>query len=348
MNNAFLSKINPKILLGISSLLVLLLLIILFSFLVSLKSQPNNEGGATPTLVSRQIPPDEIIPTPEIYNPPSVVINRYGDVSYGLIQSDFPKTIDIYVFSPANIKDSDIGVISSRLGFKNQPQSEETQSGKAITYNDSGKSVVFYLSAGNIQYVDIQPNNTRNIKSKKQLEELSSDFIQRIAPYAKGLEINTEEITYNIGEGDVTRVLNFDEATYFDIPYSQKINNLLVLNQFGSTAQAHIIIGQDGMVQKALLNVSDNLLATKKGKLITIQEAKQKVEKGEGVIAQLGEQNQLDQPTVPQRTLIKNISLSYFKDFKNKTMYPIFVFSGTSTTEAGDLPITIYLPALQK
>ncbi|HVZ67700.1 MAG TPA: hypothetical protein VG917_05585 [Patescibacteria group bacterium] len=341
-----LKTLNPKILAIVLIFFVTFVLILFLSLFIGPK---NKNGGQvtlnTPTPAPIQIPEDELIPTPIIQNPVSALTNRLGLVSFSVINITLPKKMNVYGGSPTPIEKSTGTNIAQKLGITTQGKITSTTNGDALSFQDKGKNLIFYLSAGNTQFFN--GNATTDKTTGQSLDILSNTargFMNLFSPISDGLVLDNKNIAFMVGGGDVESVPTFEEATTLDVPFIATIDSYPLYSQFGSNAQGHVWIDKNGQVLRVTLNTKQTLTASKTVEIFTLEQAKKQIINGSGTIVKYGGDEDVNLPT-PTSTLFTGVNVGYIKDDTSKIIYPIFVFEGVATTNNSTYPIVVYLPA---
>ncbi len=346
----FIQKINPKILAVVLLFFIVFIIMALLSLFKSPKTSNKNapEVFPTPTLVPIQIPEGAQIPTPVIKTAPNVLINRLGDVTFGIINKTFPKKVKLYTFTPTAIETVNAQTIARSLLFATPGKQLSTNDGQAISFQEGPKSLIFYLGKGNIQYFSGAQVGVRTVGSEKDVIDSAQAFLKTFDSYAQNLSANPSLISYLVGSGNTRLVSRFEDADYYDVPFSQKINDLTLYVQLANPARAHVLVNKSKQITKATLNTPDILTAVKDVGIISIDDAKNKIIDNEGTIVSYGAGDQFETTLpVPDRTIFVSVELGYLNDNINYTLYPIYIFSGTAFTENQEEKIVVYLPALK-
>ncbi len=334
-----LKQLNPFILIIVFILFVIFILVSLLSILKFPVNQNGKKIIASPS-APREIPQNETIPTPDLQPPASVSTNKYGEVSFIDTQSSFPDSLPIYKTSPTQVAPSTAAVAAKNLGFDGIANIQDTKQGKALFWQNDTESIIFYIEIGNIQYFG-PSKNTARINSPSDAAVAAQTFFLKLNPLGLKMTPDLNSSSYILSES-VTD--SFEKATSIDVPFVQKINNLTIYSQFGNNSDAHIIITKDGLVDKAFINTPPTLNESRTQKILTLEAAKQAIANGYGTFVTYGTSDDINL-SIPDKTIISNISLGYFRDNKNNTLYPIYVFSGTSHAQGLTKNAVIYLPA---
>lgn len=316
-------------------------------------SSKNKEGEQlkesiiTPTTVPIRIPAKAQIPAPKIQIPTTVLVNRLGNVSFSLSNNPFPKKTNLYGITPFPISPSNAKIIAQALFFTNEGRLISTNNGNALVYQEGVKNLIFYLEAGNIQYSSSITFGARSALIQEEIIDIAQNYLKKFYPYSQNLTPDPSSTIYFAGTGDVSEVKKFEDADVYDIPFVRRVSNLPIFAQFGSHAQAHVWIDRSKQIQKLTLNTQDTLTTSQGREIISIDEAKNKIIKGEGTIVSYGSIGQYNALPVPDRTIFTTVDLGYLRDTSNRSLYPIFVFKGSAFANDREEPIVVYLPAFK-
>lgn len=338
---------NPKVLLALFVFLVIPVVILLLSLLKIAKPQKPGEALPTPTQIPLKIPEGEEIPTPIIQMPPNVLINMLRDVSFQFPDQSFPAHVKIYKAVPTPIDSFNAQKISESLLFKNAPAKRLTQTDTVLSFKEAQRQLIISLKSGNIEYFNPESKISTEINSSQEAMIAAKDFIKVFSPYSETLDPNPSDISYYLSSaGDLRKLENFNETDILDIPFIQKVNGLTIYAQFGSGTRAHVWIHKEKGIIKVTLKTNEVLAAEGEDQVLSLNEAKNKIEEGAGTIVLYGEDYHGKTLPPPIKTIFTTVKLAYFKDNLTNFLYPIFVFSGTAqTNDGGEEKIIVYLPA---
>ncbi|HVZ12818.1 MAG TPA: hypothetical protein VG965_07370 [Patescibacteria group bacterium] len=342
-NNPNNKKINPKALLLIAVFFIIIVLIAFVSLLIPQRNTSPNQQALSPT--PAQLPETVVVPTPAIQTPASVVVNRLGDVTLPKQLPSLPTKIKIYTLSQTQISPLKASDIARSLGFTGEGQTSSTTNGDALIFQQSDGNLVFYLTGGSIQYYP-ETNTASAVTTEQQALKIGIEAIKKFSPYVDTLIPNYSSKTYYVGNEDLRQVDSFASSNFIDLPFSDSVDSRIIYSQFGDSASAHVWISKSGGINRITVAVPPQLTGTVDKETLSVGDAEKQVAAGRGIISKYGDSDSGPLPT-PEKTSLNEVELAYFRDSNNKTLYPIFVFSGTSTAGGSNYPITVYLPALK-
>jgi hypothetical protein len=344
---------NPRFLLGLFVFLAIPVVVLLLSLLIAPRHPDRlRETVPAPTPIPLKIPENEEIPAPIFQMPPSLLINRLRDISFEFPDQTFPKVVKIYKAIPGAIDPLGAQKMAQALIFNNAPDKRITKTDTILTWKDGQRRLNVHLESGNIEYFNPQglpvgPGTAPvRVYSPQEVMIAAQDFIRVFSPYSEGLSPSVQDISYYMsGPGAIEEVENFTDGDTFDVPFVQIINNLPIYSQFGSGARARVWFRQDAGVIKVTMRTNEALAAEGERQILTLGEAKRKIEDGEGVIVLYGGKYHGQALPPPTKTVFTHVKLAYFKDNITGFLYPIFIFSGTAAVEDKEERIVVYLLA---
>lgn len=338
---------NPKILLISFLFLIVPVMIILLALFKTTKRPEPRKTFATPTPIQLEEPKKEV-PAPNIQTPPNLLINRLRDVSFQISGGSFPTQLKLYKTTPRPIESQKANSIAASLTFKKEPEKRISQTDTVLVWQDGLRQLIVHLETGTVEFFNPQSSSSLIINSPQEAMIKASDFLKTFNPYSESLSPDPQNISYYLSSpGDLKKTKNFEEADTFDIPFIQKVDNLPVYAQFGSSARAHAWVNKTGNIVRVSLRTQEIPLAEGTGQIISFDEAKKKIIEGEGTIVLYGEEYQGEPLPPPIKTTFASALLAYLKDSLNNSLYPIFVFSGIALVNDTEIKIMAYLPALK-
>lgn len=329
-------------------IIVTTFVIVMFAFFIAPKGKITVKGPfPTPTNSPGKIPETIEIPKPNIKTPPSIINgSTLGNITFSILNIFYPKKLAVFTSRHQTITQTQAEKIANNLSF-NVPGKESTKkNGKVLSFIQEDKSLIFYLDIGNIQFSSDNTSTDRTVKSADEAIKIAKDFLNNFEPFNKTLAVDQKSIVYYKGGNEVVAVSSFNDADIYDIPFIESVNGITIYSQYGSAATAHVWVDRSGKVIKVTMNTPQQIIATRDENILSLNGAKTKILNGEQAVVKYGDNvNQL--LPIPKNTNFSTVNLGYLKDPTNNTLYPIFVFNGTSTTGSGDQEITVYLPAIE-
>jgi len=338
---------SPKVLLILFLFLVVPVMVLLLSLLKPAVPIRGARDFLSPTPVPLKIPEGEEIPMPTIQTPPNLLINRLRDISFQIPDQSYPTRVKLYKTAPTPIDPQRAEEIADSLLFKNEPLKRVTQADTILSWTNEQGQLIFYLGTGNMEYFSSQSNTSLPLNSPQEAMVRAKDFLKTFSPYSKSLDPAPSDVSYYLSSpGDLKKVEDFNEGDTIDVPFVQKVNGLPIYAQFGSGARTHVWINKAGGIIKVSLKTQEALIAEGESQILSFDEAKRKIEEGEGTIVLYGEAYHGNSLPPPTTTTFSSARLAYLKDASN-FLYPIFVFSGIATVEGAEEKIVVYLPAIK-
>lgn len=339
---------NPKVIILIFLVILIPVITLLLSLLRPDDKITPKKSYLTPTPIANKIPQDEIIPTPEIKLPPSVIINKLRDVSFQLPPREFPDKLKLFKTTNTQVETEKALEIARLLGFENEPQKRVTQTNTSLSWTENRGQLIFYLESGNIEYLNTDPKQDMVVENSEDAISIAKNALKLLSPYTESLQPDQPNISYYLSSrGDLTKVENFNRADTLEIPFRQNINGIPVFGQYASVAPTHVFIKKRGGLVRISHKNSETITAEGEKNLLSLAEAKERILKGEGTIVLYGQAYHGSELPPPIQTVFNSVELAYFKDSENEFLYPIYVFSGTASVDNRGEKIVVYLPALR-
>lgn len=297
----------------------------------------NNSPTKVPVVISKNS--KSTLPRSEIQTPPGFEESGLGRISFNIVGSSLPKTATLYDISPSSIPTEVIGKIKSTLVPSGIEKNIDTPKGKVTIITDNQKTLTIYSYARTITFTDNAP----------VAKEPSQPFVIRARSFIDSLNLDIDDADPKIAyfstrTSDLTKVGSYNASDIVDVSFREAMNNIVVYHQFGSDSRTHVWLTKNNGVSKFTYLYPPTYSPRTSISLPTIEEGQDMVTKNMGTLVSLGDEYQQAQVGDIESTVFSKVSFGYFSDSTNKALYPIFVFSGKSTTKEGSYPITVYLP----
>ncbi|MDO8487150.1 MAG: hypothetical protein Q7S45_02580 [Candidatus Curtissbacteria bacterium] len=327
--------------------LATILLLIGLTILIFLRYQSSN----------KETPP-VVIPGPTIVLPPDVAKPKIANISFQFKDPSLPDKVNVYKVN-YTLDGKFANQVAATFSFQNQPETtNDAQGNTTMTWENPGGSerLSITLENGLVQYTaspthgkpDIGQPPLPTITSKEQAAILANSFLRNHNLLAPGLSPSTV-LPFISSEGKyINLVADLSKAKLFQVNFSATLGNNRIYYQFANDAPVSVWLDNFQSPTKVVYQYPIPLTEKPTQKpIITIDQAKSKLEQGEGTIVNF-------EPGIPdpksteamQSATLTDAQLAYFDDSRSGFLQPILVFKGEAIyPKAGKLPITIYLPA---
>ena len=330
------------------SLFLMFVLLVFTSFFIGI-SVDNQGVFTTPTpILPRGYVPGSKIPTPAIKKAPSLQTNKLGAVTFLLPGVSFPADLTIYKIESSSIGQAQAQDIAKSFSINTAPQIINSSLYIWISENKM-KSLTAYLDSGLLIYTNAQTRAKEDfaiisIKSDDDIKRVANDFLQK--QYYLGKDLVIDKILYHKGGELLPPATDISSATSFEVILKRVLNNVSLFYQYGTSSSVSVVIDTLGIVKK-FSYVFLSYQGLEKRQLLSIEEAKQKIQNGEGTIVSYGDNQGVNIPPLLS-TNINSVDIAYLGDRTTGFLVPIFVFTGISNSlTTANNPIVIYLPAMR-
>jgi hypothetical protein len=315
-------------------IIIAFLLVALLIFIAIFLKKPKQTNTTTPPISINNVP------TPNIETPEGITSQNLGKLSFSFKNQSTPKTGTLYSSKPQQLSQALISNFQNSLLPNSVSRKITTPQGDVIMNTDNSGSLIFYLYSGTVEYDSTSQASSGNLSSES-LQEGAINTLSRLSiPHQ-----NNPDILPYISEGGETSPANdFSSSNVIDFSFPEILDNQIVFQQLGSSAQTHVWLDKSGQLIKLTYRESYSYSPTAKTSLMSLDEAKNSLLQGKGEIVSYGNDYH-SLPEKPSETNISSFKMGLFNDFKNQLLYPVFVFEGTASNSKGSYPITIYLPA---
>lgn len=288
-------------------------------------------------------------PPPHIESASGVSFDTLPAISFFFTPAFIPPILNVYKFAEPPIEREDAQAMAEKLGFTSSPALFSSPDEKNIlVWKDGDKDFTIFSTNGMSEYVSpSQINNSLDtIESKQNAAIIAARFLREkvgLENFYSGAE--TRVTLYRGVSLDLQETASLSEASVFEVSFLGKVESFPLYQQYGNDVQAQVWIERNASITRASIHYPPILLSQQPHSTLTFEEAKQKIQGGEGTIVAYGDTGLLDIAPTPTRISFSSMRVGYLQDKTNYILYPIFVFSGTAFTQEGDQSIMIYLPA---
>jgi len=314
----------------------------------SFKNPPSNPSIPTTPIPLNSSTSGSKIPIPEIKSSPLLQTSQLGTVTFSLSNVSFPASLTTYKVLSYGIDPAQAQNIAKSFSLNTPPQIIDNNLYVWVS-EDTTKSLSAYLDSGLLIYTNSlipgQGDTSISImRSDSDIKRVAENFLQKQTYLGKDLTI--DKILYHKGEEISQPVKDISSATFFEVTLKRTINSIPIFYQYATSDSASVIISSLGIVRK-FSYVFLSYQPFDNRQLLPIEEAKQKIQNGEGTIVSYGDNHGADVSSLLS-TNINSVELAYLNDNTTGFLSPIFVFTGTANSPTStNVPIVIYLPALR-
>lgn len=306
-----------------------------------------NTNGPTPTLVPIGKNGDNQSSSTklQIENAAAAKDNGLGEMFFAYQTKNIPTTGQIYTQAPTSIPADTIAKIQEKLITGGTERIINTPNGQVLFMQKDAKTLSIYLYSRTISYTnegETTPNNSET--DTASLIKGASDFVTSLnLPFDK-----TEAIVkyFSNKTGDLVQVDSETEASLIDVSFKELVSGLTVFRQYGSSASTHVWFSKAGLIKKFTYFYTPQYIPQKSVLLPSLTEAEELIKNGKGVIVGLGADYQQTQLSTPTKTVFTSVEVGYFNSGKDALLFPIFIFKGNALIKGKEIPITVYLPAV--
>lgn len=345
---AFLSLLPKRILIlfAVGLVLFIVLLLSLFSSLGS-----GGGGKGTGPLDTK------LLPSPTILLPPDVKKQPIRNVSFQLGNPSLPTTTNVYTIAGYVVDQTWAQAIAKTFGLEQSPKRlDDISSGTILLWNsdDQTFSLSVALGTGYLEYTTYHEEQgflPSNIPSPEDLTKTADDFLKTHGLHPQNIGTSTSNIrAYLSHNGQVGPTTDRSKANIYAVEFNRQLDGLIIQEQYGRKAPIVVWVDSKLSVNKVSFQYPQiNLTSKTPVPLLSLNEAKAKISKGEGNIVNF-EPGAIDPKSVNAATsiVLTKVAIRYFDDKVTKVLQPIFVFEGV-----GDYPgfpeqdVVIYLPAIK-
>lgn len=333
----FIFNVLPKkTLLLVLALGLILIFLVMFLFSQNKTGQKNENPQLQPTIpvaaltpASRQIPVFRTAPNN---------INQSGyKIAFNIPEGfSLPQTIE-NIEVRRNIDESYVSFLKDRFEFQGNPQASGSLYFWLETNNN--RSLQINIDTGFIQY-----NSGDNQLSQQQITSLQAvkiaeDFLNSLNVVS--ITPNTQSVIMLAGEGELFETQNESLAQFYEISYIQSYRGTPIYYHFASPASISVLVDRYGNV-RSLKYFHIQPVKTLSTTFISLDQAKQRVEKGEYTIVNISG----DPATTPTTgtITINSAAAIHFDDKKNPTFFPTILFEGV--LQPSNREVKIYFSVL--
>lgn len=334
-------KNNKKLLLVLGGIILTILTILLM--LIGQGAQertPPKETPAPKTGKAKTLPliQGTELPKLTIHTASGADSNSTGLISFTLTEPVIPETLPIYSSTSIGLSDSFMNILAQAL----IPDGART-SGTNIWSSDK-KRLSIHAEGGFVEYTS-EHTSTGETLSQQELVEIAERFLIDLNLISSDQLNETPKITYFISRtSDLVETNDIDMANVFDISYSEWVEGKKIYRQYGSSAQTHVWITEDGEIIRLSYRHPLSIRPINTVRLLTTNEIRASAS-SLGTITRIGSIYQEELFSEPLSTEITALDVGYFEDKTNDTLLPIVVLGGVSFVDYKSEPVTIYMPA---
>lgn len=303
-----------------------------------------------------QLPSAKPISPPIINQNPSQKQPRFFDFAQTQTTT-VPERLPVVTAEKYNLTDQIAQNIAASFGVTTQPFliDENTLDGKQYNWTQNGLSLA--LSQTRLRFEKTKSTQPQANLPQNQLQEIASNFVQKIPLTAKEQVLNQQKTKYqSLANGRLVSASSFGGSQIIEFVYDKNISNLPLVGHSPNTGYSVLRIKKNGEIIYLSSLIFNRFVELDSYKLKALQEATDEVRSGQGkmvrtaVLDENGQALELfrTQPVEIGSVTFTNISLAYFlTDDPNETIQPIFVFEGKFQEEPNqDGEVVIYLPAI--
>lgn len=303
-----------------------------------------------------QSPSAKPISPPIINQDPSQKQPQFFDFAKAQIAT-IPENLPVFSAEKYNLTDQLTQNLAASFGFTTPPSNVDENTVDGKQYNWIQNDLSSAVSQTRLRFEKSKSTQPQANLPQNQLQEVASDFIQKIPLIAKDQVLNWQKTKYlNLANGRLVSASSFEESQIIEFVYDKNINDLPLVGRSPNTGYSVLRIKKNGEIIYLSSLIFNRFIELDSYKLKSLQQAIAQVKSGQGKIvrtAVLDENGQAlelfrTQPVEINSITFTNISLAYFLvDDPNETIQPIFVFKGKFQKEPNqDGEVVIYLPAI--
>lgn len=297
---------------------------------------------------------------PKIYYPSdSAEIKTKIELNLQKDNFNFPQKIPYLIKGQIGMTKEDAQKIASNLGFdKNPIEFEDVLEGKILIWNGENYDLTINLKSSKIRYY-FNSNPIEKIERAQNKQLKNEDFVSIAKNFLKekiGIpedKIYFTNITFLKPEKDNELFIetNQENSKVFQVNFSQKINNIVVLNIAPTQFLYYVQILKDGEILNSEINLIDKIEKNNSTfiKIKNYEEVLSTIQQSKLISLDGGNINIPDIPTdYIKSSTIEKIELAYLLDNpKNNTLPPVFILSGKAETKDGrEIKAIFYLDAV--
>ncbi|MDO8503741.1 MAG: hypothetical protein Q7S60_03550 [bacterium] len=253
------------------------------------------------------------------------------------------ESVSLYAVDQESLGANQAKAIAKTFSFNTLPYiSEDVSLGTYYGWGEGGKSLSIRLSPAEILFTSSGLTTTGPSPTSNLLKD--SDVARSIEKLLVELGLNPRGIDLSLVSSR-----KLPDKNVVEVGFSSFIESgTFVVDQYPTTP---LVIAQV-QGEDNLLHLSYRVGFSSPQKTVSYPakgvEDLQSSLSTEGKIMLLGELSEIQQPLTPSSITITEIknALLFFAE-ESATLYPIFILEGSANTEIGDIPIVLYIPAVQ-
>lgn len=257
-----------------------------------------------------------------------------------LTAGNTPTKTNVYQIEPLTATDEQVVVIAASLGFPEQPASKtlDVVYGPVYLWLAEKQSLTIRLSPLEISTATesslFPPPTEGALPSQEQVVNTAKALVSKIGLGRMQFTPSTIKTTPdgNLVEGGL-------------IP---TIEGIPVVDVGAGAPLVLVRIRKDGSVDSFIWRLG---FSNPKNKLTYLTKSTQQIKDAlakEGKIMLLGPPSQIPITTIPTKIVISQVTnVLMFLPERPTILFPVYVLSGTATTEQGELPVVIYMPSVR-
>lgn len=337
-----------KILIGLAFLAVATILLII----ITLKITKPKELTKPPVV------PDKI-PAPAVELPPGVGTKPLKNITFDLESTKLPNEALVYKIGSPVISQQQAQVIANNFSMKTASKTTKSANGSSSIWNNqaNNETLIITLNSGHIQYSkkafyarpDIGSGPIPQITDTKQAAALAVNFLNKHNLGHPDITVRNIELLNEVVEG-YQPARDLTETSLLQVNFGRKINEVPIYYQFANSFPITVTTDKFQTVTKMTYQYSTVINSPKSFPLLSIEEAKEKLLRGEGTIVNFtpGEPDPKSSAELLSAT-ISSAELVYLDDGKSGFLQPILLFKGKGVFENSvEQEIIVYLPAVKQ
>jgi len=274
----------------------------------------------------------------------------------------FPKEVPYLEKKESPISKDDAQKIASNLGFtKNPKEFDDIKEGKILIWNGDNYDLTINLKNRKIKY---SPNHNpeEEIKTAPNKQLKNEDVVAIAKNFLKEkINIPEDKIYYTSTtllklekEKEIFTEAKENDFQIYQVNFSQKINNIIIINPAPTQFLYYVQILKDGTILNSEINPVNDVNISNLGK-VKIKGYKETLESiDQSVLISLDEGN-INIPDIKndfiQSIRVEKIELAYLleNDSRNNTLPPVFILTGwAKTKDTKEVKALLYLDASSK
>lgn len=300
------------------------------------------------------------LPTPNIKLPPGINKTQLKNLTFNLGNPSLPQKANVYKIYSYQIDSTLAQTIADTFNFKIPPKTSRISNKLTVlnwSIKDSHESLSITIDYGDVQYQktptyvkpDVGVAPLPVITNSQQAAKIAQNFLQTHNLFTNDLLV--ENIKFLQGVYEPEQVDSIDKADFIQVNFKRQLAGLPVYYQYANLTTTSVIIDK----QKSVTKVSYQYHpiqqdAAREFSLISLEQAKQKLTNGEGMIVNFipGEDDAKSSHEFLSAELT-GVEVSYLDDASSGYLQPIYIFKGKGNyKDIAPQDIFIYVLAINQ